>query len=156
MLTWANVGFAPEPVKTTVTGLEMFHKSLERGEAGDNLGALLRSVKRDDIRRGHVLAAPGTVRPHTSFETEIYVLTKEEGGRHTPFVNNYRPQMYFRTCDITCSISLPAGMEMVMPGDNSRVTIQTIAPVAVETGMRFTIREGNKTVGTGIITKILQ
>lgn len=149
------VGFNPTPIKTTVTGLEMFHKSLERGEAGDNLGALLRSVKREDIRRGHVIAAPGSIKSHTKFEAELYVLKKEEGGRHTPFVNNYRPQLYFKTCDITCSLKLKEGVEMIMPGDNATLTVETIAPVALEQGMRFTVREGSKTVGTGVVSKVL-
>lgn len=148
------LGFGKD-VKTTVTGLEMFKKSLDRGEAGDNLGALLRGIKREDVRRGMVICAPGTVSSHRRFSAQLYILKQEEGGRHTPFVTNYRPQIYFRTCDITASITLPPGIEMVMPGDNVEADIELIAKVPVEQGLRFTIREGGKTVGTGVIAKVV-
>ncbi|KNC85073.1 elongation factor Tu [Sphaeroforma arctica JP610] len=142
-------------LKTTVTGLEMFHKNLEQGIAGDNLGALVRGLKREEITRGMVMCAPGTVTTHKKFQAEVYVLTKDEGGRHTPFVNNYRPQMYFRTADTTCSVTLPEGTEMVMPGDNTSLTVELIKSAPIDLGMRFTMREGNKTIGTGVVTKVI-
>lgn len=141
--------------KTVVTGVEMFHKELDRGEAGDQIGALLRGVDRDTVRRGQVLCAPGTVRPYRRFKAQIYVLTKEEGGRHTPFHGNYRPQMYFRTADVTASLALPEGMEIVMPGDNISCDVELISPLAIEKGSRFTVREGGKTVGTGIVAEVI-
>ena len=142
--------------KTTVTGVEMFRKLLDQGQAGDNVGVLLRGIKREDIERGQVLAQPGSITPHTKFEAEVYVLSKEEGGRHTPFFNGYRPQFYFRTTDITGAVELPQGTEMVMPGDNVRMTISLIAPIAMEDGLRFAIREGGRTVGAGVVSKILE
>ena len=142
--------------KTVATGVEMFRKVLDRGEAGDNIGVLLRGVKRDEIERGQVLAKPGSITPHTQFESEVYVLTKEEGGRHTPFFKGYRPQFYFRTTDVTGTVELPAGVEMVMPGDNTKMTIELITPIAMEEGLRFAIREGGRTVGAGVVTKILK
>jgi elongation factor Tu len=144
-----------DTVKTIVTGVEMFRKLLDQGQAGDNVGVLLRGTKRDDVERGQVLAKPGTIKPHTQFECEVYVLTKEEGGRHTPFFNGYRPQFYFRTTDVTGAVDLPEGTEMVMPGDNIRVTVKLIAPIAMEEGVRFAIREGGRTVGAGVVTKII-
>ena len=144
-----------ETRKTTCTGVEMFRKLLDRGEAGDNIGALLRGVERDGVERGQVLCAPGSVKPHRRFECEVYVLTKEEGGRHTPFFANYRPQFYFRTTDVTGTVTLPERTEMVMPGDNLRFTGELIAPIAMETGLRFAIREGGRTVGSGVVTNIL-
>ena len=141
--------------KTTVTGVEMFRKLLDSGQAGDNVGALLRGVSREDVERGQVLAAPGTITPHTKFECEVVILKKEEGGRHTPFFNNYRPQFYFRTTDVTGTVELPAGTEMVMPGDNVKLTAELIAPIAMDEGLRFAIREGGRTVGAGVVTKIL-
>ena len=141
--------------KTTVTGVEMFRKMLDYAEAGDNIGALLRGVTRDDIERGQVLAAPGTITPHTKFKAEVYVLSKEEGGRHTPFFTNYRPQFYFRTTDVTGVVDLPDGVEMVMPGDNVSMTVELIHPIAIEEGTRFSIREGGRTVGAGTVTEIL-
>ena len=149
------VGLSNEKKKTVITGLEMFRKSLDQAEAGDNAGALLRGIDRKEIERGQVLAKPGTVQPHTKFKSEVYVLTKEEGGRHTPFLNGYRPQFYFRTTDVTGTIELEAGTEMVMPGDNTRMTIELITPIAMEVGLRFAIREGGRTVGSGIVTEIL-
>jgi len=149
------VGIKPT-VKTTCTGVEMFRKLLDRGEAGDNVGVLLRGTKREDVERGQVLAAPGSVLPHTNFECECYILTKEEGGRHTPFFNNYRPQFYFRTTDVTGSIELPSGTEMVMPGDNIKMVVNLIHPIAMEEGLRFAIREGGRTVGAGVVSKILK
>ena len=140
--------------KTVVTGVEMFRKTLDAGIAGDNVGCLLRGVKREEIERGQVLAKPGSITPHTKFEAEVYVLTKEEGGRHTPFFNGYRPQFYFRTTDVTGMATLPAGTEMVMPGDNARLTVQLIMPIAMDEGLRFAIREGGRTVGAGVVTKI--
>ncbi len=140
---------------TTVTGVEMFRKEMDQGEAGDNVGVLLRGTKKEDVERGMVLAKPKSITPHTKFEGEVYVLTKEEGGRHTPFFNNYRPQFYVRTTDVTGSITLPAGTEMVMPGDNLKITVELIHPVALEDGTRFAIREGGRTVGSGVVTKIL-
>ena len=145
-----------ETRSTVVTGLEMFHKTMDVSEAGDNVGCLLRGIEREDIERGQVLAKPGTIKPHTEFEAEVYVLTKEEGGRHTPFFTGYRPQFYMRTMDVTGSIKLPEGMEMVMPGDNVRLSVELIYPVALEEGMRFAIREGSRTVGAGVITKALE
>ena len=142
--------------KTTCTGVEMFRKLLDQGQAGDNVGILLRGTKREDVQRGQVLCKPGSVKPHTHFTAEIYVLSKEEGGRHTPFFNNYRPQFYFRTTDVTGAVELPAGTEMVMPGDNVSVTVSLIAPVAMEEGLRFAIREGGRTVGAGVVAKILK
>jgi len=140
--------------KTVVTGVEMFRKTLDEGIAGDNVGCLLRGVKREEIERGQVLAKPGSITPHTKFEAEVYVLTKEEGGRHTPFFNGYRPQFYFRTTDVTGTATLAAGTEMVMPGDNTRLTVQLIMPIAMDEGLRFAIREGGRTVGAGVVTKI--
>ena len=141
--------------KTTVTGVEMFRKLLDQGQAGDNIGALLRGVGRDDVERGQVLAHPGTITPHTKFTAETYILTKEEGGRHTPFFANYRPQFYFRTTDVTGTVELPEGTEMVMPGDNVNLTVELIAPIAMDEGLRFAIREGGRTVGAGVVAKIL-
>jgi elongation factor Tu len=143
-------------VKTTVTGVEMFRKVLDEGVAGDNVGCLLRSVKREDIERGQVLAQPGSITPHTKYEAEVYVLKKEEGGRHTPFFNGYRPQFYFRTTDVTGSVALPEGVEMVMPGDNTRMVVELLTPIAMDEGLRFAVREGGRTVGAGVVTKILQ
>ncbi|MGV2432521.1 MAG UNVERIFIED_CONTAM: elongation factor Tu [Rickettsiaceae bacterium] len=142
--------------KTTCTGVEMFRKLLDRGEAGDNVGILLRGTKREDVVRGQVLAKPGTIPPHTEFEAEIYVLSKEEGGRHTPFFKNYRPQFYFRTTDVTGEVELPAGKEMVMPGDNTNLIVKLISPVAMDEGLRFAIREGGRTVGAGVVSKIIK
>ncbi len=142
--------------KTTVTGVEMFRKLLDQGEAGDNVGVLLRGTKREDIERGQVLCKPKSITPHTKFEAEIYVLGKDEGGRHTPFFNNYRPQFYFRTTDVTGAVELPSGTEMVMPGDNVKITVALIAPIAMEDGLRFAIREGGRTVGAGVVAKILE
>ena len=149
------VGIRPTQ-KTTCTGVEMFRKLLDQGEAGDNVGVLLRGTKRDDVERGQVLVKPGSVKPHTKFEAEIYVMSKEEGGRHTPFFKGYRPQFYFRTTDVTGAVVLPEGVEMVMPGDNVELTGELISPVAMEEGMRFAIREGGRTIGAGTITKIIQ
>ena len=148
------VGIAEETSKTTVTGVEMFRKLLDYAEAGDNIGALLRGVAREDIQRGQVLAKPGTITPHTKFSAEVYVLTKEEGGRHTPFFNNYRPQFYFRTTDVTGVVELPEGTEMVMPGDNVTMEVELIHPIAIENGTKFSIREGGRTVGAGVVTEI--
>ncbi len=150
------VGLKTESSKTVVTGVEMFRKLLDQAEAGDNIGVLLRGVQRTDIERGQVLAKPGTIKPHTKFKSEVYVLTKEEGGRHTPFFNGYRPQFYFRTTDVTGVIELPAGTEMVMPGDNVQMTIELITPIAIEKGLRFAIREGGRTVGSGIVSDIIE
>jgi elongation factor Tu len=144
-----------ETRKTVVTGVEMFRKILDEGQAGDNIGVLLRGIDREDVERGQVLAAPKSITPHTRFEAEVYILKKEEGGRHTPFFNNYRPQFYIRTMDVTGSVTLAEGTEMVMPGDNVNLTVELITPVALETGSRFAIREGGRTVGAGVITKIL-
>jgi elongation factor Tu len=151
----AVVGFGSDK-RTVVTGVEMFRKLLDQGEAGDNVGLLLRGIAKDEIERGMVLAKPGTITPHTKFEAEVYVLTKEEGGRHTPFFRGYRPQFYFRTTDVTGSVELPEGMEMVMPGDNVQMTIELITPIAMEEQLRFAIREGGRTVGAGVVTKILK
>jgi elongation factor Tu len=142
--------------KTVVTGVEMFRKLLDQGEAGDNIGALLRGTKREEVERGQVLAKPGSITPHTKFKAEAYILTKEEGGRHTPFFSNYRPQFYFRTTDVTGTIKLPEGTEMVMPGDNIAMEIELIAPIAMDEGLRFAIREGGRTVGAGVVVKILK
>jgi len=149
------VGIKPT-TKTTVTGVEMFRKLLDQGEAGDNVGVLLRGTKREEVERGQVLAKPGSITPHTKFEAEVYVLTKEEGGRHTPFFQGYRPQFYFRTTDVTGSCELPQGTEMVMPGDNIKMVVTLIAPIAMEEGLRFAIREGGRTVGAGVVAKVLE
>jgi elongation factor Tu len=149
------VGIRPT-VKTICTGVEMFRKLLDQGQAGDNVGVLLRGTKRDDVERGQVLAKPGSIKPHTHFTGEVYVLSKEEGGRHTPFFNNYRPQFYFRTTDVTGAIAMPEGVEMVMPGDNVQMTVKLIAPIAMEEGLRFAIREGGRTVGAGVVAKIIE
>jgi len=141
--------------KSVVTGVEMFRKLLDQGQAGDNVGLLLRGVDKNEIERGMVLAKPGSIKPHTKFEAEVYVLNKDEGGRHTPFFKGYRPQFYFRTTDVTGSVELPAGTEMVMPGDNIQMTIELIIPIAMEEQVRFAIREGGRTVGAGVVTKIL-
>jgi elongation factor Tu len=140
--------------KTTCTGVEMFRKLLDEGRAGDNIGALLRGTKKEDVERGQVLAKPGSITPHTNFLAQVYILTKDEGGRHTPFFTNYRPQFYFRTTDVTGHINLPEGVEMVMPGDNTEMTVELIAPIAMEEGLRFAIREGGRTVGAGRVTQI--
>jgi len=145
-----------DTAKTTVTGVEMFRKLLDQGEAGDNVGILLRGTKREEIERGQVLAKPGSITPHTKFECEVYVLSKDEGGRHTPFFNGYRPQFYFRTTDVTGACDLPEGVEMVMPGDNVQMTVSLIAPIAMEDGLRFAIREGGRTVGAGVVSKIIE
>jgi elongation factor Tu len=149
------VGIKPT-LKTTCTGVEMFRKLLDQGQAGDNVGVLLRGTKREEVERGQVLAKPGSITPHTKFKAEVYVLSKEEGGRHTPFFNGYRPQFYFRTTDVTGSIQLPAGTEMVMPGDNIQMDVALIAPIAMEEGLRFAIREGGRTVGAGVVAKIVE
>jgi elongation factor Tu len=149
------VGIKPT-VKTVVTGVEMFRKILDEGRAGDNVGCLLRGTKKEDVERGQVLAKPGTITPHTKFKAEIYVLSKEEGGRHTPFFTNYRPQFYFRTTDVTGIISLPEGTEMVMPGDNTAVEVELIAPIAMEKALRFAIREGGRTVASGRVSDIIE
>jgi elongation factor Tu len=145
-----------ETTKTTCTGVEMFRKLLDEGQAGDNVGVLLRGTKRDDVERGQVLAKPGSITPHTKFEAEVYILTKEEGGRHTPFFKGYRPQFYFRTTDVTGAVELPEGVEMVMPGDNIQMVVELIAPIAMEDGLRFAIREGGRTVGAGVVAKIIE
>src|ERR671939_543974 len=150
------VGIHPETEKTVVTGLEMFQKTLDFAQAGDNAGALLRGIKREEVERGQVVAQPASITPHTQFKAEVYVLSKEEGGRHTPFFNGYRPQFYFCTTDVTGSIQLPQGVEMVMPGDNITMTVQLITPIAMEKGLRFAIREGGRTVGAGVVTKITE
>ena len=150
------VGLRPDRMKTVITGVEMFRKLLDQAEAGDNIGVLLRGVQRTDIERGQVIAKPGSINPHTKFKSEVYVLTKEEGGRHTPFFNGYRPQFYFRTTDVTGVIDLPAGTEMVMPGDNIAMTIELITPIAIEKGLRFAIREGGRTVGSGVVSDIIE
>ncbi|MFZ5589691.1 MAG: elongation factor Tu [Pseudomonadota bacterium] len=149
------VGLKPTQ-KTTCTGVEMFRKLLDQGQAGDNVGVLLRGTKREDVERGQVLCKPGSIKPHTKFEAEVYVLSKEEGGRHTPFFNGYRPQFYFRTTDVTGACDLPPGVEMVMPGDNVKMTVSLISPIAMEEGLRFAIREGGRTVGAGVVAKILE
>ena len=150
------VGLSKESKKTTITGVEMFRKILDQAEAGDNIGALLRGIQRSEVERGQVLAKPGTIHPHTKFKAQVYVLTKEEGGRHTPFFNGYRPQFYFRTTDVTGVIELAAGTEMVMPGDNVDMTIELITPIAIEKGLRFAIREGGRTVGSGVVSEIME
>ncbi|MPN26259.1 Elongation factor Tu [bioreactor metagenome] len=150
------VGLADESKSTVVTGVEMFRKLLDYAEAGDNVGCLLRGVERKEVERGQVLAKPGSINPHTKFQGEVYVLTKEEGGRHTPFFNGYRPQFYFRTTDVTGVAHLPEGVEMVMPGDNIRMDIELITPIAIEEGLRFAIREGGRTVGAGVVTAVSQ
>jgi elongation factor Tu len=143
-------------MQSVVTGIEMFRKSLDDAQAGDNAGLLLRGVEKDQVERGQVIAKPGSITPHTQFEAEVYILAKEEGGRHTPFFTGYRPQFYIRTTDVTGNVALPAGTEMVMPGDNTKMTVELIVPVALEEGMRFAIREGGKTVGAGVISKIIK
>ncbi|NOS35644.1 MAG: elongation factor Tu, partial [Deltaproteobacteria bacterium] len=145
-----------DTTKTVVTGVEMFRKLLDEGRAGDNIGCLLRGIKKEDVERGQVLAKPGSITPHTKFTCEAYILTKEEGGRHTPFFNGYRPQFYFRTTDVTGVATLPEGIEMVMPGDNTNLSVELIAPIAMEEGLRFAIREGGRTVGAGVVTKIVE
>jgi elongation factor Tu len=145
-----------ETRSTVCTGVEMFRKLLDQGQAGDNVGVLLRGTKREEVERGMVLSKKGSIKPHTKFEAEVYVLKKEEGGRHTPFFNGYRPQFYFRTTDVTGTVSLPEGVEMVMPGDNIKVNVELVSPIACEEGLRFAIREGGKTVGAGVVTKITQ
>jgi elongation factor Tu len=150
----AIVGFGEEPRIVTCTGVEMFQKTLDQGQAGDNVGCLLRGVERNEIERGQVLAKPGSIRPHTRFAAQVYVLSKEEGGRHTPFFNGYQPQFYIRTTDVTGKIILPEGVEMIMPGDNITIEVQLITPVALEEGSRFAIREGGRTVGAGAVTKV--
>jgi elongation factor Tu len=145
-----------ETTKTTVTGVEMFRKLLDEGRAGENVGVLLRGTKRDEVERGQVLAQPGSITPHTKFEAEVYVLSKDEGGRHTPFFKGYRPQFYFRTTDVTGSCELPEGVEMVMPGDNVKLAVDLIAPIAMDEGLRFAIREGGRTVGAGVVAKIIE
>ena len=150
------VGIHPETAKTVVTGLEMFQKTLDYAQAGDNAGALLRGTKREEVERGQVLAKPGSITPHTQFKAEVYVLSKDEGGRHTPFFNNYRPQFYFRTTDVTGAVKLPEGQEMVMPGDNTNMDIELIQPIAMDQGLRFAIREGGRTVGAGVVTEVVK
>ncbi|CAM3048918.1 Elongation factor Tu [Dichelobacter nodosus] len=145
-----------DTAKTTCTGVEMFRKLLDQGQAGDNVGVLLRGTKREEVERGQVLAKPGTITPHTKFESEVYVLSKEEGGRHTPFFKGYRPQFYFRTTDVTGECVLPEGVEMVMPGDNVKMIVQLIHPIAMDEGLRFAIREGGRTVGAGVVAKIIE
>jgi elongation factor Tu len=145
-----------DTTKTTCTGVEMFRKLLDEGQAGDNVGILLRGTKREEVERGQVLCKPGSIKPHTKFECEVYVLSKDEGGRHTPFFNGYRPQFYFRTTDVTGACDLPEGIEMVMPGDNVKMTVTLIAPIAMEEGLRFAIREGGRTVGAGVVAKIIE
>jgi elongation factor Tu len=145
---------AEAPRKTVVTGVEMFQKTLDEGVAGDNVGVLVRGIERTDVERGQVLAAPGSIKPHTKFQAQVYVLKKEEGGRHTPFFPGYRPQFYIRTTDVTGAIQLPEGMEMVMPGDNVEMGVELIVPVAIEDGLRFAIREGGRTVGSGVVVKV--
>ena len=145
-----------DTLKTTCTGVEMFRKLLDEGRAGDNVGVLLRGTKREEVERGQVLAKPGSITPHTKFECEVYILSKDEGGRHTPFFSNYRPQFYFRTTDVTGACDLPEGVEMVMPGDNIKMTVSLIAPIAMEEGVRFAIREGGRTVGAGVVAKIIE
>ena len=150
------VGIKTETSSTVVTGVEMFRKILDQGMAGDNVGLLLRGIKREEIERGQVLCKPGSITPHTHFKAEVYVLKKEEGGRHTPFFNGYRPQFYFRTTDVTGSAHLPEGTEMVMPGDNIQMEIELIQPIAMEAGLRFAIREGGRTVGSGVVTEVIK
>jgi elongation factor Tu len=150
------IGMQDEVKKTVVTGVEMFRKILDEGLAGDNIGVLLRGIDRDEVERGQVLAKPGSIKPHTKFRAGVYVLTKDEGGRHTPFFNGYRPQFYFRTTDVTGTITLPEGVEMVMPGDNITMEIELITPIAIEEGLRFAIREGGRTVGAGVVSEIIE
>ncbi|MGB8003909.1 MAG: elongation factor Tu, partial [Gaiellaceae bacterium] len=150
------VGIHEKVEKTVVTGLEMFQKTLDYAQAGDNAGALLRGIKREEIERGQVLAKPGSITPHTHFKAEVYVLSKDEGGRHTPFFNNYRPQFYFRTTDVTGAIKLPEGQEMVMPGDNTNMEVELIQPIAMDQGLRFAVREGGRTVGAGVVTEVIK
>ena len=150
------VGIHPKTQKTVVTGVEMFRKLLDEGRAGDNVGCLLRGIKRDEIERGQVLCKPGSITPHTQFEAQVYVLSKEEGGRHTPFFTGYRPQFYFRTTDVTGVARLPEGVEMVMPGDNVTMDIELIQPIAMDAGLRFAIREGGRTVGSGVVTEVIK
>ncbi len=150
------VGLKEKPTPTTITGLEMFRKLLDEAQAGDNVGALLRGIDRKNVERGQVIAKPGTIHPHTEFTGQVYVLTQAEGGRHTPFFNNYRPQFYFRTTDVTGTIALPEGVEMVMPGDHVTITVTLITPIAIEEGLRFAIREGGRTVGSGVVAKIIK
>ena len=150
------VGIKPDVKKSVVTGVEMFNKTLDEGQAGDNLGVLLRGIEQEDLERGQVLAKPGSITPHKKYEAEAYILTKEEGGRHTPFFNGYRPQFYFRTTDVTGVVSLTGGAEMVMPGDNVKVNVELLTAVAMDEGLRFAIREGGKTVGAGVVTKIIE
>ena len=145
-----------DTTKTTCTGVEMFRKLLDEGRAGENVGVLLRGTKRDEVERGQVLAAPGTITPHTKFEAEVYILSKDEGGRHTPFFKGYRPQFYFRTTDVTGNVELPEGVEMVMPGDNIKMTVELIAPIAMDEGLRFAIREGGRTVGAGVVSSVVK
>ena len=145
-----------DTTKTTCTGVEMFRKLLDEGRAGENVGVLLRGTKREEVERGQVLAAPGSITPHTKFECEVYILSKEEGGRHTPFFKGYRPQFYFRTTDVTGNVELPEGVEMVMPGDNIKMVVDLIAPIAMDEGLRFAIREGGRTVGAGVVSKIIE
>ncbi|MGA1082383.1 MAG: EF-Tu/IF-2/RF-3 family GTPase, partial [Candidatus Nanopelagicales bacterium] len=150
------VGIRETSQKSTVTGIEMFRKLLDEGQAGENVGLLLRGTKREDVERGMVVIKPGSTTPHTNFEAQVYILSKDEGGRHTPFFNNYRPQFYFRTTDVTGVVTLPGGVEMVMPGDNTEMSVELIQPIAMEDGLRFAIREGGRTVGAGRVTKILK
>ncbi|HAA80255.1 MAG TPA: elongation factor Tu, partial [Thermoanaerobacter sp.] len=150
------IGLTTESRKTVVTGVEMFRKTMDEAQAGDNIGVLLRGVQRDEVERGQVLAKPGTIKPHTKFEAQVYVLTKEEGGRHTPFFNGYRPQFYFRTTDVTGVINLPDGVEMVMPGDHVTIKVELITPIAMEEGLKFAIREGGRTVGAGVVSAIIE
>ena len=150
------VGLNDKPKETVCTGVEMFKKLLDQAEAGDNIGALLRGIQRNEVQRGQVLAKPGTITPHTKFNAQVYVMTKEEGGRHTPFFNGYRPQFYFRTTDITGQIDLDEGTEMCMPGDNAKFVVELIHPIAIEEGLRFAIREGGRTVGSGVVTSIIE
>ena len=150
------VGLHPESTKTVATGVEMFRKLLDEGRAGDNIGVLLRGIKREEVERGMVLAQPGSITPHTEFEAQVYVLSREEGGRHTPFFNGYRPQFYFRTTDVTGDIKLEEGIEMIMPGDSTNIEVNLITPIAMEEGLRFAIREGGRTVGAGAVTKIIE
>ena len=145
-----------DTTKTVCTGVEMFRKLLDQGEAGDNIGALLRGTKREEVERGQVLAKPGSIKPHTKFKAEAYILTKDEGGRHTPFFTNYRPQFYFRTTDVTGSVALPEGTEMIMPGDNITMSVELIVPIAMDQGLRFAIREGGRTVGAGVVAEIIE
>ena len=154
--TMEIVGIKPKSFTTTITGVEMFRKLLDSGQAGDNVGLLLRGTKREEVERGQVVVKPGSITPHTEFEAQVYILGKDEGGRHTPFFNNYRPQFFFRTTDVTGVVNLPEGTEMVMPGDTTEMTVQLIQPIAIEEGLRFAIREGGRTVGAGSVTKIVK